>query len=171
VQELGVDPETAGASSDYLAAYINSRAGESPASQIFVRSRDGNGTGLHGSNLESKLNNRVLPGDAFPETLLETREHDAAHHRLIRDFIAWQAPWLLLLPTLDTDSRRRHEQQARKQPVKLVKNYRLYPEIVDNALIDAARVEVRLRETVATPKTEEQVLSTFYVELSPEVAD
>ena len=55
--------------------------------------------------------------------------------------------------------------------MKLVKNYRLYPEIVDNALIDAARVEVRLRETVATPKTEEQVLSTFYVELSPEVAD
>jgi len=171
VRELGVDPETTGASGDYLAAYVNSRAGESPASQIFVRSRDGNGTGLHGSNLDSELNNRVLPGDAFPETLLETREHDAAHHRLIRDFIAWQAPWLLLLPTLDMDSRHRHEQQARKQPVKLVKNYRLYPEIVDNALIDAARVEVRLRETVATPKTEEQVLSTFYVELSPEVAD
>jgi len=171
VQELGVDPHTAGASGDYLAGYINERAGESPAAQIFVRSDNGNGTGLHGSNLDSAFNNRILPPEAFPETLLETSRHDTAHHQLIKDFIAWQAPWLLLLPTLDTESRRHHELQARKQPVKLVQHYRLYPEIIDNAVIDAARVEVRLRETVPKPKTEEQVLSTFYVELSPEVAD
>lgn len=31
-----------------------------------------------------------------------------------------------------------------------VQHYRLYPEIVDAAVIDAARVEARLRETVPT---------------------
>jgi hypothetical protein len=171
IRELGIDPAAAGASGDYLAGYINARAGESPAAQVFARGSDGSGTGLHGCNLDSAHSNRVLPPGAFPETLLDTRDHDTAHQELISDFIAWQAPWLLLLPTLDTETRRRYEQQARCQPVKLVQHHRLYPDIADSAVIDAARVEVRLRETVAEPRTEEQVLSTFYVELSPEVAD
>ena len=171
IRELGVDPDAAGASGDYLASYINARAGESPAAQVFARRADGSGTGLHGSNLDDTCSNRVLPPEAFPETLLGTGQHDAAHQQLIKDFITWQAPWLLLLPTLDTETRRSYERQARSQPAKLVHHYRLYPEIADSAVIDAARVEVRLRETVPEPETEEQVLSTFYVELSPEVAD
>jgi hypothetical protein len=75
------------------------------------------------------------------------------------------------LALLDSESRRQHERLARKQPVKMVENYRLYPEIGDNAVIEAACVEVRLRETVAKPETEEQLLSTCYVELSPGVTD
>jgi hypothetical protein len=171
IGKLGIDPAAAGASGDYLAGYINACAGESPAAQTFARSDDGSGAGLHGSNLDATYRNRVLPPEAFPQTPLDTRRHDATHHELINDFIAWQAPWLLLLPTLDTETRRRYEQQARSQPVKLVQHYHLYPEIADSAVIDAARVEVRLRETVPEPETKEQVLSTFYVELSPEVAD
>jgi hypothetical protein len=171
VRQFGIDPAIAGASGDYLAGYINARAGESPAAQVFARSDDGCGTGLHGSNMDNAFDNRVLPPDAFPETLLDTRGHDAAHHELISDFIAWQAPWLLLLPTLDKETRHGYEVHARNQPLKLVQHYRLYPDIVDTALVDAARVEVRLRATVPEPKKEQQVLSTFYVELSPEVAD
>jgi len=171
VRELGLDPEASGASGNYLAGYINARAGESPAAQVFARSEDGSGTGMHGSNLDRACGNRVLPPEAFPETLLDTRRHDAVHHGLINDFIAWQAPWLLLLPTLDTNTRRGYERHARSQPVKLVQHYHLYPDIVDSALIDAACVEVRLRETVPEQKKEEQTLSTFYVELSPEVSD
>jgi hypothetical protein len=171
VGELGADPATAGASGDYLAGYINSRAGASPVAQVFARGEDGSGTGLPDSKLDSGFSNRVLPPEAFPETLLDTRHHDAAHQELINDFIAWQAPWLLLLPTLDTETRRRYERQARSQPVKLVQHYHLYPAIADSAVVDAARVEARLRETIPEPETEEPVLSTFYVELSPEVAD
>jgi hypothetical protein len=171
VRVLGVDPAAAGASGDYLAGYINARAGESPASQVFARSDDGSGTGLHGSNLDSAYSNRVLPPVAFPGTLLDTRHHDAVHQELINDFIAWQTPWLLLLPILDTETRRRYERQARSQPVKLVQHYRLYPDIADSTVVDAARVEVRLRETVPEPESGEQDLSPFYVELNPEVAD
>jgi len=170
-RELGVDPAAVGACGDYLADYINACAGESPAAQVFVRNADGSGTGLHGSNLDHAFSNRSLPPEAFPDALLKTRQHDTAHHQLIKDFLAWQAPWLLLLPTLDTETRRRYERLARCQPVKLVQHYCLYPEIVDNALIDQARVEVRLRETVPESEPEEPALSPFYVELNPEVSN
>jgi hypothetical protein len=168
---LGVNPETTGAAADYLAGYINDCAGEIPAMQIFTRSDDGKGTGLHGINLDSTHYSRLLPLEEFPETLLDTRHHDEAHRQLISDFTAWQAPWLLLLPALQGETRRRHEQYARSQPLKLVQHYHLYPEIVDTASIEAARVEVRLRETVPDPEQREQTMSTFYVELGPEGAD
>jgi len=169
--ELGIAADRTGASSDYLAGYINGCAGAPPALQVFRRDADGSGTGLQGINLDGSHHARVLPPKDFPSSLLDALHHDAAHRRLIDDFIAWQAPWLLLLPTLDAGTRRRFEQLARCQPVKLVQHHRLYPEIIDNAVIGAARVEVRLRETVPEPAPREESLATFYVELGPEVAD
>jgi len=169
--QLGITADSAGTSSDYLTGYINGCADAPPALQLFRRNADGSGTGIQGINLDGPHHARVLPPEAFPQTLLDTCHHDEPHRRLISDFIAWQAPWLLLLPTLDAGTRRRYEQLARRQPVKLVQHYRLYPDIVDTAVIDAARVEVRLRETVPAPAPQEQTLSTFYVELGPEAAD
>jgi len=171
IKQLGVNPEIAGASSDYLAGYINACATESPAAQIFRRNQDGTGTGLHGINLDSTHQHRVLPSAAFPQTLLEQHHHDQAHRQLISEFTAWQAPWLLLLSTLDTGTRHHYEQLARCQPVKLAQHYRLYPDIVDTAIIDAARVEVRLRQTVPDSAPQQQTLSTFYMELNPEAGD
>jgi hypothetical protein len=78
---------------------------------------------------------------------------------------------LLLLSTLDTSTRHRYEQLARCQPLKLAQHYRLYPDIVDTAIIDAARVEVRLRQTVPDSAPQQQTLSTFYMELNPEAGD
>lgn len=170
-RDLGVNPETRGASSDYLGVYINNCAAGTPVLQLFARSPDGAGTGLHGINLDSIHHGRTLPAEAFPETLLDTRHHDAPHRRLIDDFIAWQAPWLLLLPTLGKETRHHYEQLAHCQPVKLVQHYRLYPEIIDTAIIDAARVEVRLRETAPAAEQQEQSLSPFYVELDPEITE
>lgn len=102
--------------------------------------------------------------------MLDTRHHDESHRELLDDFIAWQTPWLLLLPTLPETMRRRYEELARGQPLKVAKHYRLYTEIVNNEQIYAARVEARRRATVPEPETPEQVLTTFYIELRPEVA-
>jgi hypothetical protein len=154
---------------DYLANYINGRAGKEPAAQIFERSAAGSGTGLGGSNLDNRYENRVLEQSSFPETLLDRTHHDSLHRQLISDFTCWQAPWLLLLPTLDTTMRRDFEQHARVQPGKLVQHFHCYPQIIDQAAIDAARVEVRLRESMADMPREREPLSTFYIELSPEV--
>jgi len=167
---LGLAADREGAASDYLGEYINACAGELPALQLFARHTDGSGSGLHGLNLANGLRDRRLPAEDFPAFMLDTRHHDESHRELLDDFIAWQTPWLLLLPTLPATTRRRYEELARGQPLKVEKHYRLYPEIVDNALIDAARVEARLRTTAPEPETPEQALTTFYLELSPEVA-
>ena len=82
-----------------------------------------------------------------------------------------QAPWQLLLPALDRDTRAAFEQHARVQPLKLAQQYRLYPCIIDRQAIDAARVEARLRQTLPPRRETERVMSTFYIELAPEQAE
>lgn len=168
--ELGIDAGTPGAVADYLGAYINDCAGPAPAAQLFRRREDGGGQGLDGINLAAGLAQRALAADAFPATLIEGNRHDAAHRRLIGDFINWQAPWQLLLPALDAPARAAFEQHARVQPLKLAQQYRLYPEIIDRQAIDAARVEARLRQTLPARADQEKILSTFYIELGPDDA-
>jgi hypothetical protein len=168
--QLGIDTTLAGASADYLGKYINDCAGPVPAAQIFQRQDDGSGNGLAGINLDAGLVHRTLAGTDFPTALLDCTHHDETHRQLIEDFIRWQAPWQLLLPALDTETRRSFEQHARVQPFKLAQQYRLYPRIIDRAVIDAARVEARIRQTHAVRKETEPVQSTFYIELSPDHA-
>ena len=89
--------------------------------------------------------------------------------QLINDFLNWQAPWLLLLPTLDTDTRRHYEQAARKQALIVQQQYKLYPEIIDKSAINTARVEAVFRRSEIQPEEEEEkILSTFYLELNPD---
>lgn len=157
-----------GVVTDHLAAYVQACAGDEPAAQLFERQADGSGCGLAGVKLPSSLVNRCLPDEDFPLNLLSLRHHDAAHRQLLGDFIGWQAPWLLLLPTLPQELRARYEEYARMQAVKMVRQHALYPDVVNRQVLEAAQVEVRLRETSAEPQQEELVLSPFYVELDSE---
>ena len=75
---------------------------------------------------------------------------------------------MLLLPTLSPELRRDYERHACAQALKVAAQYHLYPAIMDPAVIDAARVEARLRKTVPEKKPEEATLSPFYLELDPE---
>ena len=161
-------PATAGAVADYLATYVNSRTASRSAAQLFERADDGSGAGLGGINLDGSLADRKLHAADFPVNLLEIQRHDAAHRQLLGDFISWQAPWLLLLHTLAPDTRRQYEETARVQAVRMAGQYRLYPEIINQTVIDAALVEARLRETMPEQQQDEVVLSPFYVELNPE---
>jgi hypothetical protein len=170
-EELISDPERPGAVTDYLAMDINSRTGARAAAQLFERNADGSGEGLWAINLPDPLSQRTLPATAFSPQLLDRQRYDALHTQLVEDFICWQAPWQLLLPGMDAAQRGEFERHARVQPPKLARNYRLYPHIVDRAVIDAARVEARLRSTHQTRKPAEKVMSTFYLELGPEGAD
>ncbi len=156
---------------DYLAAYINALAGPTPAAQVFRRNAGGSGSGLWGINLPAGLEQRELENSAFPPQLLDRDRHDELHTRLVDDFIRWQAPWQLLLPGMDAAERGELELHARVQPLKVARQYRLYPDIIDRAVIDAARVEARLRKTVQQRKPSEKIMSTFYIELSQETAD
>jgi len=154
-------------SADYLTQYINSQTGDPPAAQWFERDPAGHAQGLFGINLDAELRNRQLPAKNFPLSLMARPGTDALHQQLIDEFLDWQAPWLLLLPTLDMQTRSGYELAARKQALVVEQQYRLYPEIVDVAAINTARVEARFRNSQPEPEEEENVLSTWYLELNP----
>lgn len=165
---LQIDSSQHGAITDYLATYINSRTADMACAQVFERSEDRSGRGLHGINLDEALQQRRLPAGDFPVVLIETQAHDDKHRQLLHDFNCWQAPWLLLLPTLSSELRRDCELHARVQALKIAAHYHLYPDVIDQAVIDAARIEARLRKTVVKKKHDAPPLSPFYLELDSE---
>jgi hypothetical protein len=159
------------AASDYLTRYINARAGAIPAAQWFRRESDGSGTGLKGMGLPAALDGRTVECPAFPPLHLSVTGHDDVHHRLVEDYLAWQSPWLLLLPDLDGDTRVRLEQLARQQALEVLKQYRLYPEIVDEEGLKAVLVEAVLRRSQLSPTSHGESMTTFYIELNPSGAE
>ncbi len=160
--------DTNESAADYLARYINARAGVMPVAQWFERHADGSGTGLTCIGAVDALEGRSLQAQAFPQLLLANTGHDAAHTKLIADFHAWQAPWLLSLAQLESATRQQLEQQARQYALSVEKHHRLYPEIIDHSGIKAALVEAMMRRSQASVEpSKESTMSTFYIELHP----
>lgn len=126
----------------YLTRYVNSLA--SGVAQWFRRSDDGAGLGLHALRGGETLRGRVLEAEAFPPLFIATSGMDAAHARLVHDYHAWQAPWMLLLPHLDAGSRGSLEAFAWRQAERVEKHCRLYPAVIDRQALVAARVEAAL---------------------------
>lgn len=135
---------------EYLTDYINQCSGERPAAQWFRRNMDGSGLGLAGINLAAHHSSRRIPATNFPDLFIQTNSHDLEHSQLIEEFLAWQAPWILLLGNLESKTRQHYEQLARFQALVVAAQYRLYPNIVDLKAIKAARVEARLRGNIST---------------------
>jgi hypothetical protein len=152
--------ESAGA---YLTRYVNSFA--SGVAQWFRRSDDGAGLGLRTLKGGETLHGRVLEADAFPSLFIATAAMDAAHTRLVHDYFAWQAPWMLLLAHLDTGTRVALEAAACQQAESIEKHFRLYPAIIDQPALQAARVEAALIRSQPRPKNQDEVMPMFYIEL------
>jgi hypothetical protein len=148
----------------YLTRHVNSLA--SGVVQWFRRSDDGAGLGLHTLQGGEHLCGRVLDADAFPQLFLSTAEMDAAHTRLVHDYHAWQAPWMLLLPHLDAGARSRLEACAFQQAELVEKHCRLYPVVLDRTALQAARVEAALIRSQPHNKTGDEVMPMYYIELS-----
>lgn len=153
--------ESAGA---YLTRHINSLA--SGVAQWFRRSDDGAGLGLHTLKGGDALRGRVLKAEAFPPLFIATAGMDACHTRLVHDYHAWQAPWMLLLPHLDPATRSALETCACQQAERVEKHCRLYPAIIDRPALQAARVEAALVRNQPHQAQPDDDLPTFYIELS-----
>lgn len=167
MQTIQHNQDSAACAGEYLMQYINHLAGDNAAAQWFHRQSNGEGTGLKGINLSPVWGQRRLPEEAFPSLLLNDLCHDEMHSELVAAFLQWQAPWLLLLPGLTCEQRQALEHQARTQALEIEKHYRLYPEVIDAALIKAARVEAMMRRSQQDEKSQEDIMSTFYIELHP----
>lgn len=149
---------------EYLTRYVNSLA--NGVAQWFRRSDDGAGLGLHTLKGGDALRGRVLDADAFAPLFIATRWMDAAHAQLVRDYHAWQAPWMLLLAHLDVATRSALEVWACRQAESVDKHYRLYPAVIDRVALQTARVEAALvRSQPHGRQTGEEVMPIAYIEL------
>ncbi len=148
----------------YLTRYVNSLS--SGVAQWFRRSDDGAGLGLHTLRGGDGLNGRVLDADAFPPLFVATAYMDAAHAQLVRDYHAWQAPWMLLLPHLDAITRSALEMAACQQAESVEKHCRLYPAMIDRAALQAARVEAALVRGQPRLNPQDEAMPMFYIELN-----
>jgi hypothetical protein len=124
---------------------VRTAAGPTPAAQWFLRDQEGNGMAVRGWRIRPELQSRRLRRDSFPALLLRERWQDSDTARLMWDFLAWQAPWLLTLWALPAELRATLEREARRRPEVLFQVRHLIPEVIDREAIDAALVEAVLR--------------------------
>jgi len=166
-ETMEVDDEGYECAADRLTQYINSCASNPPAAQWFERKRNSAATAMSGYNIDESLTGRELGAEAFPEYFISTSHENTSHARLLRDFVEWQSPWFLLLDTLSSEKRQHFELCARRQALVVDQQYLLYPEIIDESFVRAARVEAKLRRTQMQDVNPDEVMSTFYIELNP----
>lgn len=148
-----------------LGNHVNGRA---DSWQWIERHADGSGMGMVGG-AGSEQGELFTPG-VFPALFLSAGDGDTEFAGLVADYLNWQSPWLLLLHSLDEETRARLEIQARARAAEMVKLHRLYPAWMDLAQLRAAQVEMVLREKQATHAAQpaQQIdTSPFYMELSP----
>ena len=87
----------------------------------------------------------IANSDMFPDLMIREDWEDPHSADLCQRYLKRQSPRLLMLHDLDADVRRQCEINAREHALEVERFYLLYPEIIDQALIDAVRVEAKLR--------------------------
>jgi len=83
--------------------------------------------------------------DDFPPCLIRDEWEDPECQRLCDLYLKRLAPRLLMMDGLPLMVRQRLEQAACDYVFDIEKFYPLYPEVIDNGLLNSARVEARLR--------------------------
>lgn len=99
-----------------------------------------------GFNAQAEWFVRQSPGDElFPPLLLREDWQETKDADLCQRYLQRQSPRLLMLHGLEDLCRRQLEISARDYALEVERFYKLYPAVVDSELMDAIRVEARLR--------------------------
>ena len=130
-----------------LESLLKAKSGDPPYSQWFKRLADGSGVGLFGHRIDRQNQQRHLPADEFPATLLKSDWQDQKLNEITSIYMRWQAPYLLTLNNLPDDLRAKLEEFACDKPLVVFELHRLYPKIIQTTLIKRAIVEAQLRLT------------------------
>ena len=139
--------EQSSSAGELLNRMINQRAGKQPSAQWFYRDNFDYGKGVSGINLKSKLAGRELSARLFPKMLIQQRWAYKSDETLVEAFINWLSPYLLVLDFIRDAQREILEQSAKKYALLVDKMYPLYPKVIDQKAINAARVEARMRRS------------------------
>lgn len=108
-----------------LEQLVTERAGQNPRARWFTR--------------------RVHETDSFPALLVTEDWQEEFQHQLCQRYLARQAPRLLMLHWLAHEDRSRLELAAKTNVHEVQRFYPLYPDVADKKLMNAMRVEARLR--------------------------
>ncbi len=83
--------------------------------------------------------------DVFPSLMVREDWQLEADQELCQRYLMRNAPRLLMLQGLPQEDRQRLEIAAKKHAIEVDQNFPLYPEVNDERLMSAIRVEARLR--------------------------
>jgi hypothetical protein len=153
---------------EVLASQVRQLAAAKPAAIWVRRELDSSATVMAAIQVAIEQLPTRLPAAAMPRYFLAETGYGDDFSHLVRAYLDWQAPCLLMLPSLPLEERQRLEHLARHQAEAVEKHHRLYPETVDAAQIQAARVEAMLCRTQPERVEEYGFASTFYIELEDE---
>ena len=133
---------------DVLSRLVNEAARPLPAAQWFRRGAHHSGVGLDaGLRLNPAWVGRPLSGADFPELPVRETWREPQHTALIREYHHWIAPELLTQSGLRNSMRKRLEAAATEHPERLLKIYRVLPEVADAPHLNAQLVAARLTQT------------------------
>jgi len=121
-----------------LEALVKQRAGFNIKKHWISRRDDGSGI--------VEAGDRIMNAGVFPVFLLTEDWPEARQAKLAGKYIEWISPSLLTLQHLDRRERERMENSLNIQAVSVEHHWHLYPEIIDENSISAARVQCRLEK-------------------------
>ena len=150
---------------DLLNKLVNARAGNRPAAQWFLRKQDGYGLGMTSINLGEKYTGRELSPRLFPRMFVEQQWSNESASALFDEFIHWLSPWLLLMDFLKDSQREAFESIARQQAMLVDEIHLLYPKVISQKDINAARVEAAFRKSAPEPEKDDDPLACCYIEV------
>jgi hypothetical protein len=132
---------------DLLQRIIKQRCNRPYQALWIERQTDASGCVLYNHAGKSQRHYAQLDAEAFPLCLFDEHWPDPQARQLVADYLKWQAPLLLMLP-LPLHRRRTLEQQAQQRPLAVHTYHRLYPEVIDQALLNKILVEAVMRKSV-----------------------
>ena len=88
----------------------------------------------------------TISANKFPVLLLEENWTNDEEQRRACEYIRWISPSLLTLQQLDKATRTRIENNLNVQAISIEHHWRLYPEIINQKLLNAARVQSRIEQ-------------------------
>jgi hypothetical protein len=109
-------------------------------------------------------NGERMPSSRFPPLFLRSEWDAPEEAGLLRDFLAWQSPWLLQLAGLDAATRCWLESAAWSRPAVTDRVFRLYPLVLDRDGLRVARVKARLVGNAIAPEAPSEPFYPFYIE-------
>lgn len=142
----------------WLMRMVAELAGDKVSTVWVARQADGSGACLH--------TNESIEAERFPMLPLRNDAIGGLMEEVMREYIQWQAPWLLQLD-LSEDLRRQLEVAAAREAMAVDKLHLLYPCVLDEQVLNAARVEAAMRRSLqGEPKESppDNRQATYYIE-------